>query len=382
MDKSKALVAVAIDLGYGLTKFTRRKEDASGDAIIEYDLFPSVALAVDRRRYELEERKSSDVRVVSYNGESYVVGPGVMGRVASFGDFGRQLDDSFYNSAPYHALMRGALAYMGEEHIDVLVLGLPVSHFRDPAKPAALKNAYTGLISIDKDKSVQIDKVIVRPQPMGGFYSLDRNIPEINETILKYPQSGLQPLKDWDDLLDTMTIVAVDPGEYTLDWLLVNKGEPNTDVSGAAGDAGRHRVLNAVKEHLEVTLSRRIAPSNLQRLDESLRKGTPFKLEGRMVDMKDPEIAAAARRAVRDPVGIMFNGIKGAWDVIDMVVMVGGHPADYADEISSRMPDMPIFTPPHSVFSNVEGLQLIAEQVALNDASSNQIKSAGQAETA
>ena len=84
--------------------------------------------------------------------------------------------------------------------------------------------------------------------------------------------------------------------------------------------------------------------------------------------MADPEILEAARRAVRDPVGIMMNGIKGAWDYIDMIVMVGGHPAHYAEEIASRMPDMPIYVPKHSVFANVEGLQLIGEGVAEADA--------------
>lgn len=363
-----APIVLAIDLGYGLTKFTKHNRQADGTGVVEYDLFPSVAFGVDRRRYELEERRSENVKVVTYNGESFVVGPDVMSRAASSSDFGRHLDDKYYDSAPYHALMRGALAYMDEDHIDVLVLGLPVSHFRDPGKPAALKKAYTGKIDLDGERSVTIDKVVVRPQPMGGFYSLDRHIDGINKTIARFPQSGLKPLADWNQLVDTMTIVTVDPGEYTLDWLLVNRGKPNTDVSGAAGDAGRHRVMTTVKEHLEAKIGRAIAPSNLSRLNHSLRTGAVFKLDGRAIDMADPEILAAARRAVRDPVGIMMNGIKGAWDIIDMVVMVGGHPAHYAEEIAERMPDMPIYVPKHSVFSNVEGLQLIGEGVALAEA--------------
>ncbi|MBS0454072.1 MAG: hypothetical protein JSS14_22445 [Proteobacteria bacterium] len=363
-----APVVAAIDLGYGLTKYTRLARGEGRATGIEYDIFPSIALGVDRRRYELEERRSENVKVVTYNGESFVVGPDVMNRVASSSDFGRHLDEKYYDSAPYHALMRGALSYIDEDHIDVLALGLPVSHFRDPAKPAALKASYTGEVSLDGERTITIGKVVVRPQPMGGFYSLDRHIEGINKTIAKYPHSGLKPLRDWDHLVETMTIVTVDPGEYTLDWLLVNQGKPNTGVSGAAGDAGRHRVMTSVKEHLEAKIGRAIAPSNLQRLNNSLRTGAVFKLDGRAIDMADPEILDAARRAVRDPVGIMMNGIKGAWDYTDMIVMVGGHPAHYAEEIASRMPDMPIYVPKHSVFSNVEGLQLIGEGVAEADA--------------
>lgn len=40
-----------------------------------------------------------------------------------------------------------------------------------------------------------------------------------------------------------------------------------------------------------------------------LRTGATFKLDGRAIDMMDPELLEAARRAARDPVGIMMNGI-------------------------------------------------------------------------
>ncbi len=138
MTISNAPVVVAIDLGYGLTKYTRLSRQ-DGATKVHYDLFPSIALGVDRRRYELGEKNSDNVKVVSYKGESFVVGPDVGKRVAGSSDFGRHLDDKYYESAPYHALMRGALAYIGEDRIDVLALGLPVSHFRDPAKAAALR---------------------------------------------------------------------------------------------------------------------------------------------------------------------------------------------------------------------------------------------------
>ena len=344
-------------------QITRRTLQPDGSYAVEYDLFPSIALGVDRRRFEVESKTSANVKMVSYKGESYVVGPDIVQRIASQGDFGRDLSDDYYNSPIYHALMRGALSFMQEDHIDVLVLGLPVSHFQDPAKPAALKQAYTGKIDLDGTHSVQIDRVVVRPQPLGGFYGVDRHIDAINDVIRAHPQSGLVPLKSWDDLLE-LTVLCVDPGEFTLDWLLVNHGAANADVSGAAGDAGRHRILNTAKEHLEVTLKRRIAPANLQRLNDSLRTGSAFKLDGKVVDLAEDGLKRAIVRAVDSPVAILMSGLKGSKDVIDLVLMVGGHPALYADAIRKHMPDMPIFTPPHSVFSNVEGLQLIAEQIA------------------
>ena len=38
----------------------------------------------------------------------------------------------------------------------------------------------------------------------------------------------------------------IDPGEHTLDWLLIQQGTINPRASGAASDAGRHRVVRSV----------------------------------------------------------------------------------------------------------------------------------------
>ncbi|MDP9916485.1 hypothetical protein J2W24_002130 [Variovorax boronicumulans] len=66
-----------------------------------------------------------------------------------------------YDSAPNHALMRGALSYIDEDHIDMLALGLPVSYFRDPGTPAARKQAYTRAVDLDGQRQVTISKVVV-----------------------------------------------------------------------------------------------------------------------------------------------------------------------------------------------------------------------------
>lgn len=358
-------VTAAIDLGYGQTKFTRRVQVDSSIGI-EYEVFPSIALGVDARRYELEAKDRTDVKRVRYGDEDFVVGPDIIQRLASEGDYGRNLSDNYYDSPVYHALMRGALSYMGETSIDVLCLGLPVSHFRAPEKPEALKKAYTGVVDLDGTNKITIKKVLVHAQPMGGFFGLERQVDGINAVIEAHPASGLRPLTTWDDLLD-LTVLVVDPGEFTLDWLLVNKGSFNPDVSGAAGDAGRHRVLNTVKEHLEARLQRRIAPSNLQRLNDALRSGTPFKLDGRVVDLSDEDLHRAMRRAVENPMSILMTGIKGARDVIDLVLMVGGHPELYAEAFRKELPHMPIFIAQHPLYSNVEGLQIMAEEIARRD---------------
>ena len=67
--QSKPITA-AIDLGYGLTKYTKRKLQPDGSHNTGFALFPSIAIGVDRQRFELKSETVTDVKLVQYNGES------------------------------------------------------------------------------------------------------------------------------------------------------------------------------------------------------------------------------------------------------------------------------------------------------------------------
>lgn len=57
------------------------------------------------------------------------------------------------------------------------------------------------------------------------------------------------------------TLLVVDPGKNTLDWLQVDEGCINTKASGATSDAGCYRTVRAVAEALFAVIRPPIAPA-------------------------------------------------------------------------------------------------------------------------
>lgn len=81
--------------------------------------------------------------------------------------------------------------------------------------------------------------------------------------------------REWTKLkpsdLRDMTHSIVDPGEYTLDWLVMQAGSSLMKVSNAIGDAGRHRVVRDIHKAVQETMGRPLGTSELEvkRLESS-----------------------------------------------------------------------------------------------------------------
>lgn len=289
-------------------------------------------------------------------------------------DFGRDMTDAYYDSKVYHALMRGALSYMGEDHIHTLVLGLPMNHFEKKDRVAKLQAAYMGKIDLGQGRSVTIDNTIVHPQPFGGYISLGHDLEGINKTFAQYPQSGLVPLESAEGLAD-LNILIVDPGEYTLDWLLMTPGGQAQRVSSAASDAGRHRILREIHKILEAKMGRPLGPSFITYIDEALRLKKPLRLAGQAFDLTGPEFKDAMEKAVEDPVRQLFESLRGADDRIDLIAVLGGSPGEVAAAIRRARPLLPVYCPEEatgqaaSLFANLRGFQEWSEVVDLKTVS-------------
>lgn len=118
--------------------------------------------------------------------------------------------------------------------------------------------------------------------------------------------------------------------------------------------------LWAVREALRSDLrAYPITPSNLPRINESLRNGTRFRHMGTAYNLGifDP----AMRAAVEDPINRLIEGLKALEGRIDLIGVVGGHPAMYAAELQKRFPNVPVFASPASLIANLRGFQAVAQ---------------------
>ncbi len=347
----------AIDVGFGIVKLT--VPSANG---IDFINFPSMAIPADASAVRSLGTRRRDTFDVPVNGANYEVGRDV-GLAQAGGSFGRDVTDEFYRGAIYEALTRGALRYMaeaGDVRIDVLVLGLPVNQYNDAKRRDYLRSRYEGDIDIGDGKRIHVAKVIVQAQPMGGYAALDEHLDELNSVILG-TNGALQPLQSGEEL-DELSVLMIDPGEHTLDWLLIQQGTINPRASGAASDAGRHRVVRTVQESLAAEVGRPLGPAVMPRINDALRAQKPVKLAGVAHDLTrfEPEIMSV----VEDSINRMIDGLRDAHEIVDLMVLVGGHPWRYRDVLVRRFPAIPVFVMPESMAANVRGFQLIGEAVA------------------
>ncbi|NRF65827.1 hypothetical protein HLB44_02385 [Aquincola sp. S2] len=350
-------VVRAIDVGFGLVKLSLRS--GNGVAFIN---FPSMAIPADASAVRSLGTRRRDTFDVPVAGAKYEVGRDV-GLAQAGGSFGRDVTDEFYRGAIYEALTKGALRYMaeaGDAVIDVLVLGLPVNQYNDAKRRDYLRSHYEGEVEIGDDKKITVRKVIVQAQPMGGYAALGDHLDELNRVITE-TGGALPPLPN-AEALDELAVLMIDPGEHTLDWLLIQQGTINPRASGAASDAGRHRVLRTVQESLAAHIGRPLGPAVMPRINDALRQRAPVKLSGvaHPLERFEPEIMSV----IEDSINRMVDGLRDAHEIVDLIVLVGGHPERYRDVLVKRFPAIPVFIMPEPMAANVRGFQLIGEALA------------------
>jgi len=356
-ESSRAPVVRAIDVGFGLVKLSVRKGNG-----IDFINFPSMAIPADASAVRTLGTRKRDTFDVPVNGADYEVGRDV-GLAQAGGSFGRDVTDEFYRGSIYEALTKGALRYMleaGDSVIDMLVLGLPVNQYNDSKRRDYLRSHYEGEIPVGDGKTITVRKVLVQAQPMGGYAALDDHLEALNDVIAKTP-GALKPLAS-GEALDDLSVLMIDPGEHTLDWLLIQQGSINPRSSGAASDAGRHRVVRSVLESLVAEVGRPLGPAVMPRINDALRSNSPVKLAGVAHDLEHFE--PIIMTVVEDCINRMVDGLRDAHEIIDLMVLVGGHPERYRDVLAKRFPAIPVFIMPEPMAANVRGFQMIGEAIA------------------
>ena len=219
-----SIIIRAIDTGYGNTKFTYLNR-SNGN--IEYGIFPSVAPLANTTDLTGGVIAKRNTVIVTEDGSNYEVGPDA--ELARHTNSSRILHKQFTDTPEYSALTFGALTYIDETVIDKLVLGTPVSLL--DTKGPQLKSLFKGVHHLPSGKLSEVKEVIVLAQPMGGFfnYALSNN---------KY------------HLLRNTTNLVIDPGYYTVDWVLANGIQPITQRCGTYAGG-----MNALFQHIAEGIS-------------------------------------------------------------------------------------------------------------------------------
>ncbi len=333
----KPFTVGAVDVGYGNVKYVTVSE---GDSSFEHGHFPAIAPiapSVDMSGGMLGKRNT---KVIEIETVKYEVGVDA-GMTATGTDTVRVLNDTYIFSPQYKALFLGALSYMGKETYDVVVMGLPVKNMYNAGK---LEEQFTGKFEIDGGKEVEIKKVLVIPQPLGGFYDI-----AIRENM-------------YDEMIDEINLV-IDPGYLTFDFLLLNGLTPIESRSDAM-NGGMSKVLISMAKSISSDIGR--SYTDYEAIDKALRKPKMvedpktgekvpkriLKIAGKKIDLLPHIIKTAS--VIENSITAMKNVVQ-SYDDIDNILLVGGPEGVFEKKIIENLDGRELLKSKEPIYSNVTG---------------------------
>lgn len=316
----------AIDLGYGRVKLAKG-EDRDGAAIL--DVFPSIVARAQGNLGEGYARQRNTVKV-EYKGLIYEVGQDAI--LSTETSSVRKADLRFVYSDDYRILMRASIMKMALSRIRVLVLGAPVMNYGEVKE--YLGKQYRGVIDLGNGaSSVHVDDVMVLPQPIGGFIHYGKT-------------NGI-----YERMKNEVTLV-IDPGYYTLDWVVTRGLKPVPGKSGSH-PGGMHSVLRAIAN---VFANHGVTnPHDLffyDKIDRAIYAGERFTLFGKDYDLL--QHAEVAQRVIENGMNALTASVGDPGN-IDNIVLVGGAAKAYLSSLRRHFDKHEMHLVDNPAFANVAG---------------------------
>ncbi len=292
MAGKKEPVVRAGDIGWGYTKYLKIDEEGN----VQFLSFPSLAPRASGHDMSAGLLGRRDTVVVTVEGTDYEVGPDSSD--LDINDSTRNLNDQYIFTDQYKALFYGMLSYMGEDEIDLLVLGLPVSGLN---LIQDLRKMSVGKHQITKDKEVNVKDVLILPQPLGALY----HCMSMSETDERF------------EFLDEETNLIIDPGFLTFDFLTTSGSRVVENRSGAH-PGGVSKILRSIANSISEKFD--IKYDDLSAIDKALTR-RKLKVNGKREDLADH--IKNTRSVIEGSVNYMKNMI-GDGSNIDNIILVGG----------------------------------------------------------
>ena len=343
--KNMKPTTLAIDIGYGNTKLVFGFESGSWSELC----FKSTAPRSLVNAAGLSGGLSASLDRVSIPlaGAEYLVGP-----EAHISGGGAILGTDFVSRPEYLALLRGAIFYMMKKsgamirHLDVLVLGLPVSNWQSRKDELATLGKGPHRIPVPQalhaihgdTMDVTVGKVIVLPQPMGALHY----------------STFITPA---NQKMDAAIHMVIDPGYNTFDWFTSAGLRPDLQRSGSL-QGGVSQLLKLVSNAAGAKLG--VGSLNLGEVEKGLSEGV-MNAHGKRMDMVEfrPLMQAAAAQVVDR----FVNSIDMSLGV-NVIHLAGGGAGFYIDALRQAFSGYDIKMESASVMSNARGFFLVGRAVA------------------
>jgi plasmid segregation protein ParM len=323
MESGKRLFVAGYDGGYSNAKLTYGWND---EGTITTEIYPATGFREETSTFL--KRNNRDEVIVHVDGEKWsVFGPGKSQE--------REINSGYTQTSIYKALYLGALEKMSKvtKKIDILVTGLPASQARNPAVVKPLIALMEGVHKVNEDTEVVVHKVMVIAQGSGVINDVLNSI-------------------DDPDRLFRSNILVVDPGYYSVDYVVYEKGNMNARASNSSVEAVRS-LITKINELMRDEIK---TEPGLDTIEEAFRAGEMkiymFGKEYELVPYVEKAKKLVCPRLlsqVRNDLSYMENGR------VDEILLAGGGAKFYEDAVREAYPNARINVSEEPVASNSRG---------------------------
>lgn len=205
------MFVMGLDIGYSNLKlaFGRDSDDQP-----RTDVMPVGAGPVNLLPQSIRGNGKDNVLHVEIDGEKWVAGV----EPERLQGWDRELHSDYPSTDSYRALFYAGLLLSEQDTIDVLVTGLPVDQHQDQNRRKDLAKRLCGSHRITPKRTVEVKEVVVLAQPIGAY--MDLVCSTIDEELV--------------ELIDEGRTVVIDPGFFSVDWVLFAEGEVRYRSSGTS----------------------------------------------------------------------------------------------------------------------------------------------------
>ena len=339
----------AVEIGFGTLSFTKNVVDG----VPSIETFSSVVAPVGSSGDLSGGLATRNTVKVEVEGEFFEVGPDA--HMLNDRKSSRTLNNRYIGTPQYQALFKGALLYIDEPVIDLLVLALPVNtmNYAEELKAMMEKTHKVG------GKEVVVKHVWVLCQPLAGFLCYANQLGQA-----KFSQ------------LAQSNVLCIDFGFSTADHL-VNKGLKINYKRSGAQNMGMSAVLEEVAKTLKESEGfKHLDDLSLSLIDEAFYKhegklkisgrNYPFpKCQGKDCDGNLVNVEYDCAIPIRQVATSCLNEIRnnvGAGADIDLIVIMGGSHEQYLEAVKDNYPGHKIVIVAEPLIAVCKGMYFGGEQ--------------------
>lgn len=314
---------VGLDIGYSNLKVSYGTGDSISPKTV---LRPAGAAPADKFGKRLDGKLQDDFIRVLVNGKEYIAG--VSPSRAQV--WSRSLHEEYASTESYAALFKAGLLLTGMQHIDLLVTGLPVSQYMEEKRKSSLIKMMQGSHLISSGKMIEVSEVKVVPQPIGGFVKF---------------------LMDTREEVEDANLLIIDPGFFSVDWVVVNNNEIRNQSSGTSLNACSI-LLGEVAKSISQKFETKI---DLETIENAVRKNkTSVLVLGQRVALTP--FLERARETVGPSVSeLLQQAVRNEGKDVDLVILVGGGAKLYFDVARRAFHRQRVLISKNPVFANSDG---------------------------